>query len=306
MKGLKKGLLAIAIILSISISCIYIFIPGELDVTVSQAASCNANAAFRMISDEASRVKWWPAGEMPGFSWQLNGKEYPNVAVTLQAGGRSIPGLIKVLTPGSFDSTILFWQCRLNSGLNPIDRIARYREAVAARAKMVRILTALGGYLEKKANVYGMEILNTMSRDSCLIVVQIQTPSYPSMAEIYRSIRSIRDYISRQGAKETNYPMLHVTPAPNGRYESMIAVPLDRSLKGTGPFIFRHFVPWKALTGEVHGGVYTAERAMDQLKLYVSDYQKVAMAISFQSLVTERDQQPDTSRWITRVMVPVP
>jgi hypothetical protein len=306
MKGLKKWLLAIAVILSISISCIYIFIPGELDVSVSQETKCNASAAFRKISDEGSWAQWWPNPEMKGFSWQLNGKNYPNVAVTLQSGNHHIPGLISVLTPGSSDSTALYWKCRFHSGLNPFDRIARYQEAVAVRKKMVIILSAMGTYLENKENVYGMEILNTMSRDSCLIVVQIQTLSYPSTAEIYRSIQRIREYISKRGASETNYPMLHVTPLKDGRYESMIAVPLDRTLPWTGPFIFRRFVPWKALTGEVHGGPFTAERAMEQLRLYVTDYQKVAMAISFQSLVTERDREADTSRWTTRVLVPVP
>lgn len=99
--------------------------------------------------------------------------------------------------------------------------------------------------------------------------------------------------------------MMHVSRVKGGGYETMIAIPIDRDLKGHGNIFPSHFVPWKILTGEVRGGCYTAERGIDQLGQYIMDYQRTAMAIPFQLLVTERDKEADTSRWITRVVVPV-
>jgi hypothetical protein len=145
-----------------------------------------------------------------------------------------------------------------------------------------------------------------MAHDTALVVTNLVTKSYPSVAEIYKSIHEIRDYISREGSKETNYPMLHIHRRPDGQYESMIAVPSDRELKPQGALSSKHFVPWKILVGEVKGGTYRAQEAMDELMRYTSDYQLTLMAIPFQSLVTERDQEPDSAKWVTRVVVPIP
>jgi hypothetical protein len=115
----------------------------------------------------------------------------------------------------------------------------------------------------------------------------------------------IRTYITGQGAKETSHPMLHTSRRVDGRFESMVAIPIDRRLDGNDSLTPKRFVPWKIVMGEVRGGASTAEEAMRQLHLYIEDYEHTSMAIPFQSLVTERDQEPDTTRWITRVIQPV-
>jgi len=45
---------------------------------------------------------------------------------------------------------------------------------------------------------------------------------------------------------------------------------------------------------------------MVRLQEYVGDHQKPAMGLPFQSLVTERDREPDTARWVTQVVQAVP
>jgi hypothetical protein len=60
------------------------------------------------------------------------------------------------------------------------------------------------------------------------------------------------------------------------------------------------------LRAEVKGGNATVEEALHQMKIFISDYQKTAMAIPFESLVTDRSKEPDTSKWITRIYTPVP
>jgi len=57
---------------------------------------------------------------------------------------------------------------------------------------------------------------------------------------------------------------------------------------------------------DVIGGSYTVEDALKQMKIYMNDYQKRAMALPFQSLVTDRSKQPDTLKWITRIYTPIP
>ncbi len=150
-----------------------------------------------------------------------------------------------------------------------------------------------------------MDVSKIMWKDSVLLVTELSTAAYPSVKELYNKIDSLRAYIAHQGRKETDPPMLNVVHT-RLTYKSTIAVPLDKEVEPTEAFAVQRFVPWKVMTGVVNGGAMTAERAMDQLRLYVLDYQLTAMAMPFQSLETERDKEPDTTKWVTRVVVPVP
>ena len=185
------------------------------------------------------------------------------------------------------------------------EAIGQYREAIGISRVIDTALSLMGGFLEKKENVYGMDIRDAMSADSCLVVTKWVAGSYPSTADIYKEIGHLRSYISSEGAKETDYPMLHVSSRQDSVFEVMVAIPVNRRLKEAGTIFPRNFVPWKILTGEVKGGPRIAEGAMGQLQQYLEDYRRTAMAIPFQSLVTERDRERDTARWITRVVVPV-
>jgi hypothetical protein len=184
----------------------------------------------------------------------------------------------------------------------------QYKEARAIKNNMIGVLSVLRSFLEKKENVYGIDVKETMSEDSNLVVTKLLSASYPSTAEIYRLIETLRRYIASQGAKETAHPMLHVANRKNkgNQIETMVAIPVDRKLKGNGLIFPKRYIPWKIMVGEVRGGPYTAELAMERLQQYVQDHQKQAMGIPFQSLVTERVHEPDTIRWITRVVQAVP
>ena len=59
------------------------------------------------------------------------------------------------------------------------------------------------------------------------------------------------------------------------------------------------------LVGEVKGGLSTILNAEKQLANYVFDYGKASPAIPFQSLVTDRSLEADSSKWITRLNYPI-
>jgi hypothetical protein len=44
---------------------------------------------------------------------------------------------------------------------------------------------------------------------------------------------------------------------------------------------------------------------MGQMKNYISDYQRTVMAIPFQSLVTDRRKEADTTKWLTKLYFPI-
>jgi hypothetical protein len=303
MKLNKKWLLLLCFLFLFLIICIYIFIPRNLTVSKRRLIRCNASGAFRSISDEAAWKKWWPWGEE--VSYRLTGHAYPSAGVSLQVRGRTEPGILTILTVGAADSIEALWECRADMGWDPITRVRRYRELLHTGHLLDTALTSLGLFLVKADNVYGMEIRTVMCLDSFLISTRLETASYPSTAELYGAVHALRSYAAGKGAREIDHPMLHVT-ADGGRYSSQIAIPIDREIRETKEFFVQRFVPWKVATGQVAGGTATAERAMEQLRYYVTDHQLTAMAQSFQFLVTERDREPDTARWVTQVAVPVP
>ena len=107
------------------------------------------------------------------------------------------------------------------------------------------------------------------------------------------------------GRLENNFPMLHVRKSNDNTFETMVAIPINKYLEGKGKILNKRFVPWKVLTAEVKGGDYTVNEAFKQMLLYMSDNQIKGMAFPFASLVTERNMQPDTSKWITRIYTPI-
>jgi hypothetical protein len=302
----KKGWLVGLVLFLLLLSCTYIFIPGELKMNALSLADCNSTAAFRSIGETVGGKGWWPAEGMRRDSLRILAKSYPEMDVVLEGGGGSIPGNLSVTSYHGRDSSAILWESSLVPGWNPVSRWLQYRQAVSVRRQMALVLDSLARYLGKRENVYGMYVMHAMAHDTALVVTNLVTVSYPSVKVIYNSIHKIRDYISREGSNETNYPMLHIQRRPDGKYETMIAVPSDRELKPQGVLFSKHFVPWKILIGEVKGGPYRAERAMDELMRYTADYQLTLMAIPFQSLVTERDREPDSAKWVTRVVVPIP
>jgi hypothetical protein len=44
---------------------------------------------------------------------------------------------------------------------------------------------------------------------------------------------------------------------------------------------------------------------LHQIQLYIQDYHRTLMALPFQQLITDRSAEPDTTRWITDIYVPL-
>jgi hypothetical protein len=59
------------------------------------------------------------------------------------------------------------------------------------------------------------------------------------------------------------------------------------------------------LVGEVKGGTYTVISGEQNLTNYVNDHKKMSPAIPYQSLVTDRLLEADTSKWVTKLYYPV-
>jgi hypothetical protein len=316
---MKNFLIVVISFCILILACVYIFIPKKLEISKVDYSFCNINGASRTIHNSHGWWKWWPGADSirhnnqtdsvwyyyNGYTYHLNEKLYDAINIQIKNSETTIESNIQIFKL-NFDSVALVWKCNLPTSMNPVTRILKYRQAKKIRDNMAIILSGLVSFLNNKENIYGINLHVVVSKDSTMVATKDVTANYPTTAEIYSLIGNLKSYIKSNGAKENNFPMLNVRKLENSEFETMVAIPTNKHLDGNGKIFFSRFVPWKVLTAEVRGGNSTVEEALHQMKLYMSDYQKTAMAIPFQSLVTDRIQEPDTLKWVTNIYVPVP
>jgi hypothetical protein len=318
---MKKFLVILLSLVVLVSACTYIFIPSTLHISKAEYSKVNVYGAYRVLSNKNTWTKWWPGHSASssnnndssdtrifyykGFSYQLSQKYYNSIEVQMRTKHSTIDSRI-ILIKIKNDSIILDWKCNLGTSINPITRILKYSEAEKIRNNMTDILSNLSSFLDDQKNIYGVKFNLTMSKDSTMVLTKKISKKYPTTSDIYELVGKLKNYIGSNNAKESNYPMLHVKVLDDSTYETMVAIPINKRLSGNRTISYSRFVPWKVITAEVSGGNKTVEDALNQMKIFISDYQISPMAIPFESLVTDRSTQPDTTKWVTRIYTPVP
>lgn len=290
-----------------------------MELSKVEYVKCNVNGAFKSLNNEDVWQKWWPqkvgyfkkdknAKETfyyKGFGYQITEKYYNAVGVKIISDHSIINSKIDLIKI-NIDSVMILWKAQINTGLNPVSRFLKYREAKEIQKNIKEILLELRLYLENKKNIYGVNFKVEMSKDSTMVLIEKTFKKYPTTSEIYQLIANLKKYIATESAKENNYPMLHVKTLNDSSFVTMVAIPVNKKLSGNGIISFSRFVPWKVLTAEVIGGNKKVDQALKQMKIFMSDYQITAMAIPFEFLITDRSNEPDSSKWITRINTPIP
>ena len=169
---------------------------------------------------------------------------------------------------------------------------------------MKDILQSMKGYVSNEENVYGMKIKRTWVKDTVVVSTEFSSNEIPTTSMIYDKIDGIKGYIASKHALQTDPPMINTTRG-NRKYLTKVAIPVNKSIPDNKTYSVKYLVPGRILEAEVTGGSSRASEAMFQLEEYVIDNHYSSPAIPFQCLVTDRREQPDTSKWITKVYYPI-
>ena len=271
---------------AVAAGSIYLFLSAKSPVEKVITIKANISAANRCFLDTASWGKWWPRQ----YTYRIRGLFYNEVRLSIPGWGKGERPVSLRIVQLSQDSILLGW----DGGL-PAD----------ARAGMDTILKAFRSFVEDTRNIYGFRFLKTISKDSTLITLTSIEGSYPSTDYIYRKIDTLSAYAASGGANVINYPMMNVTGLGAGRFRIMIALSLDKTLEQAGRIVIKRFVPWKMIEGEVKGGDSCVSRALQQLYYFRDDQRLSIMALPFQSLVTDRRKEQDSTKWVTKVCAPI-
>lgn len=312
---MKKLLLILVLILALFTSVLYLFIPGKIIIDSSVVVKTTDVGTERFVIDETKWPLWWhygnpgehqtgPVFNHNGYTFQPTGKFYKSVDIAIRKGEWSLASKLLIIAM-AVDSTSLQWKSELLPGSNPVARLTAYLEAKRIKAQMDEVLGNLKDFLSKTDNIYGIHIERNRLRDTLYVSSKQLLPKNPTVKEIYQLIDKIKTYIQQSGTEPSGSPIYNATRMDEGRYQLMAAVPVNKQLKETSDFSMKYMVKGSFMITEVAGGDSTINKAAKNMQQYFQDYRKTSMAMNFTMLVTDRILQPDSSKWVTKLCMPV-
>jgi hypothetical protein len=314
-----KKLFIVLSVVALAFLSIYLFIPSKINFGKVVYINTNINIANRFIADEKQWNKWWPADiedssgsgpiktkmqfENKNYLYTITRKAPEGFTITVDKDHDHITSFLQIISV-SPDSVVLTWRSNLPHSINPIRKFSNYLLARKMKKNMTEIVQSAKSFLESKEQVYGLRIIHEKVKDTFLISTKYIADSFPSTETTYNIISELEHYIKVNDAAATNHPMVNVLEE-KGIFTIMIAIPVNKIIRGNEKYFFKRMVAGNILVAEVKGGNHTIKEGLRQVKTYMDDSRLVAPAIPFESLITNRVKVTDTANWITRIYYPV-
>jgi uncharacterized protein YndB with AHSA1/START domain len=309
----KPALLVIGILLLAFIS-IYFIIPQNITATSTVTVDATDGNVFKFLVKKEAWPKWWP-GEHTATDSNLfayNGMMYTikkdaNSYIEVNINTTKVELDSKINYQAADDgSTVVTWEAVKQSSINPFERIAEFVRIKNEQRDMDSILARFKQFIQKDANVYGLQIKINKVKDGIMLATNTVSKTPPSVAVVYGMVADLRKQIAAQNATETNKPMLNITRVDDGQYHVMVAVPINKEIKpGANSVINKMVVGGNIITTEVKGGRGTIENAFAQLQNFRKDYKLTGVAMPFELMLTDRTAEKDTSKWVTQLYWPI-
>ncbi|MGV3657489.1 MAG: hypothetical protein ACO1NX_06025 [Chitinophagaceae bacterium] len=309
---MRKWLIGLVALLLLVFLGIYFLLPAQQVVSNYALVGAGQSSVYRCLSDEACLQKWWHDEKEPNTSSTLQQDGYhfhfvPRlgnvVTAEIKDDNTVIQSSIAVLSLQA-DSSVVEWKASLPQTGNPFKKLQRYFAARKLRTQMAQLMNRFQQFMADDSRVYGMEVKGAKVTDTMVVTTSVMTDHYPKVEDYYSLVEQLKTYIASKGAQETNFPMLNISPVQN-RYQARVAIPVSKPIPSSGDITFKRLIPGNILIAEVKGGTHAVDISLQQLENFVSEKGLSAPAIPFQSLVTNRLQQRDTTQWITRLYYPV-
>lgn len=301
--------------IGLSVISVYIFFPKEVTSSKIEKINCSINSVNRFILVKDKWARWWPGTisndissnkrsfNYKGINYSISAQRYNSIIIKTTSNGLSAEGTI-LFVPINLNSVQAEWVYSLKTNSNPLSRLHLYNETRKRNKNEEDILQKMKAFLEDPEKVYGLKIGQEIVKDTILVTTKFSASDFPSTSKIYNKIDNLKSYISNNNAQETNFPMLHVWQ-DSGLFHTTIAIPVDKAISGNNIYALKRMVPGKILVTQVKGGPFIARDAIRRLGIFMTDNQLSSPAIPFESLITNRMTEPDTSKWITKIYYPV-
>lgn len=303
---MKKIVIALLLIVIIAVILIYSFIPSQLTISSSVAIPCPERAAERFLGSETGWNKWRNSNTPLAYNdcnFHIIKNMTDIIGIDMQSAGKTITSTINV-TPIGTDSSLALWMCRIETLANPFQKLQQYFDAQQIQKNMTELLNEAKTFLQNRDSMYGIHIIETKVTDTVLINTKMSLTHYPETADIYNVITTLKNYAQQNNAAITGYPMMNVSKQKD-TFKLQVALPVNKLLPANGAIVPKQMIPLKILVADVTGGAARVNEAFDQMQNYVDDYARESPAIPFISLITDRTQEADTSKWVSKIYYPV-
>ncbi|MBL0356262.1 MAG: hypothetical protein IPP72_04960 [Chitinophagaceae bacterium] len=310
MKKLTAGLV---IVLVLFFSLAYLMVPNVITINTSLAFQNNIKGLFRTLSETRNWSKWWPGKfDSTGKKLLLNGNEYtvPDYTATsivVEVNNPTVSEKSSLLfVPLKSDSIRLEWQVQIPTSYNPFKRVKIYFATSGLQHDFHSILASIKSYYTNDERIYGLDIRRESVKDTSLVFTYDSSKGYPSTEKIYSMIGELRNYIDMHSAIATDSPMLNIYSSDHEYYLTKVAIPTNKILPSSGKIFYKWVLPHgNILVADVKGNIQQTDSAFATISHYVHDYNLTAPAIPFFKLITNRLQEKDSSKWVTRIYYPV-
>jgi len=313
---MKKILVILSIILLILYAGSYFLIPQSLKISSTLTYATNGDGLFRYLTSETNWKKWWPGSisedennkpvyTYAGYNIQINKILYRAFDLNFIKDNQHIPVVLKVISL-STDSVLIDLDTQTDTVKNPLKKILNYFQAKKIISTFNELLAAIQTHTSSIKELYGFEFVNEKVQMQHLLSTSKTFSHYPTTQEIYLLIDYIRSYINKTDGKEEFFPMLNIETSDSASYHVRVGIPVNKKLEETKDIAAKQMVKnGNILTVEVTGDLKTIDNAMRQFGIFITDYQRSIIAIPFQSLITDRRNEPDSTKWITKIYYPV-
>jgi len=306
------------IILLLLILCwiaVYAFIPANIKISNIAAATTIPKNIADCLRDHEMWRKWWPdstSNAVNGNEFVFGNYNYKLVEPLTDGANVQMSNAKKnfatrvFIIPLAKDSSTVEWQTFLIGGYNPIRRLVNWFEAKDIKNNIQPVLNSLVNFAADTKNIYGFPIVRTTFTDTILAATKFSSNGYPKTEAIYDAIDRLKKKIKAEAANEKDYPMLNVRETDSNHYETMIAICVNKEIRNEGNIFVSRMVPMKDrfLRTDVTGGPLSIQNGHEAIKGYMEDRFLSAPAIPFEILVTDRRNEPDTSKWKTTIFQP--
>ncbi len=289
-------------------------LPLQSNVKETVRFSTTSDALFRKLVQDTAWQKWWP-GEV-----KLSGGE-----MTFQQDGfvftiqRILPNTFDLKTTSNSFSTnsylhLFTEENKISVSLStsipiPYDPIQRIRTLFISsklKAAYKVILSNLSNRFSDNKNLYDVDIKELSVQFEYVSTLSDTFRRNPSIKEIYSMIDQVKNHIKSKGGEEKGSPMLFTKQMDGGKYFAQVGIPTDKKLPDVGKIKSKWMLKGgNILSAEVTGNSEVVSKATKQIEYYIQDHHLSIIAISYEYLITNRLEQPDSSKWVTRIYYPV-
>ena len=308
----KIIIVIIPVVLLLICTGVYFIIPAKLTINNRLTIEASDAVTSRFLIHKSEWIKWWPGKISGPNQFYYKGTLYiikktinSGAYISIQNKNSALNSTITYLADDEATSKIT-WYAEKEASLNPFRRITDNSNNKELNKQIIEILQHLKTFLENRKNAYGYNLYIGKVKDAVMLTTTAHLNNYPDMGYVYLIINGLKKQAAIRGATETNYPMLNVNKTDARHYDVTVAIPINKTIVPAQNYTVNNMVMGgNLLVADVKGGSNTTKDALSQLKIFMKDHHLISPAMPFESLVTDRSVERDTTKWVTKLYYPI-